>query len=271
MVTINICLRVEGRRADEIVDAAVACEEAGFAGVSISDELCDVAGHGTWSHEPWMLMSAIAARTQRVEIASVVLNVANRDPSTTAVAAATLQDLSGGRLLLGLGAGTDRNSIYACDQVAFGRIPARAPERRSTLRDHIAQLHAVWENATDGFLLPDPVPPVFVGTFGPKTAELAGTFADGLACPIDGFGDHALPIEDLVSVARTAFDVAGRAGPFHVIAHTGPTDTADAPMWSRDSKVYERLEDLGAGRLILFLPPDRSAIEQAAEFLPMSA
>lgn len=268
MIGINICLRVEGRPAAEIVDAAVACEEAGFAGISISDELCDVAGNGTWSHEPWTLMSAIAARTSRVELASMVLNIANRDPSTTAVAAASLQDLSAGRLLLGLGAGTDRHSIYARDQIAFGRVPPRAPERRDALRSHITQLHTVWDNTTDGFLRPDPLPPVFVGAFGPKTAAVAGEVADGIACPVDGFGDHALPIEQLVGVARQAFEQCGRTGPFHVIAHTGPTDTADDPMWHHTSAVYERLEELGADRLVLFLPAVRSAVEAAASYLP---
>jgi alkanesulfonate monooxygenase SsuD/methylene tetrahydromethanopterin reductase-like flavin-dependent oxidoreductase (luciferase family) len=270
MIDINICLRVEGARASDVVQAAVACEDAGFAGISISDELCDVAGNGTWSHEPWTLMSAIATQTSRVEIASMVLNVANRDASTTAVAAATLQDLSSGRLLLGLGAGTDRNSIYARDQMAFGRVPGRAPERRAALAGHIAALHNVWDNTSDGFLRPDPVPPVIVGAFGPKTAALAGTHADGIACPIDGFGDHALPIEELVRIARSAFDSAGRTGTFHVIAHTGPDDTAEDPVWRRGSSVYDRLALVGAERLVLFLPSDRSAIEAAAKTLPIA-
>ncbi|WP_028921689.1 LLM class flavin-dependent oxidoreductase [Pseudonocardia acaciae] len=268
-IDIDLSLHVVGRRAGEVVGAAVAAEELGFASVSLSDELCDFSGGGGHSHEPWTLLSAIAARTSRIALGTLVLNVANRDAGTMAVASATLQDLCGGRLWIGLGAGTDRSSVFARDQLAFGRVPPRAPERRAALEAHLAGIRAIWANTTDGFLRPDPPPPLVVGGFGPKTAAVAGRAADGLACPVDGFGDHARPIEDLATVAREAFAAAGRAGELALIAHTGPHDTWREPRFARGAELYDRLAAVGAGRLTLFCEPDPAEIEQAARFLPV--
>ena len=271
MIPIELCIEVAGARARDILRTVTAIEQAGFAGVTFSDELCDVAGNGTWSHEPWTFLSAAAAVTERIQLGSLVLNVANRDPGTTAVAAASLQELSGGRLWLGLGAGTDRTSPFARDQLAFGRPPAGAAARRAALRDHIAGMRRIWDNTTDGFLRPEPLPPLIIGAFGPKTAELAGQVADGIACPIEGFGDHARPIEDLVAIARRAHAESGRTGPFTVLAHTGPYDSLEDPMWRPGGSVYERLAAVGADRLELFVPATPDAVAHAASVLPLAA
>lgn len=269
MIPIDLCIDLNGAHAPDVIAAAVAAEAAGYAGLTLSDELCDINGTGTWSHEPWTLLSAIAARTSRIDLAPLVLNVANRDAGTTAVAAATLQQLSGGRLWLGLGAGTGRTSPFARDQLAFGRVPPRAPQRRAALEEHIATLHRVWSDDVNGFLTPEPRPAVIVGAFGPKTAELAGRVADGIAAPVDGFGSDGRTIEDQVATAHAAYERAGRSGRFRVIAHTGPHDRMHDEQWRTGSPVYERLAALGAERLVLFAPPSPAEIEKAAAYLPV--
>jgi len=60
--------------------------------------------HGRdWVLECWTTLTAIAATVPRIMVGPLVLNVANRPAGTLAVMAATLQELSGGRLLLGIG------------------------------------------------------------------------------------------------------------------------------------------------------------------------
>ena len=92
-----------------------------------------------------------------------MLNVANRDPGTLAVMAATLQEVSGGRLLLGIGAGGGRGTPYAAEQEALGRAVPGDAARRRAVDDAIATVRSVWADerpAASGFLRPDPAPPV---------------------------------------------------------------------------------------------------------------
>jgi len=255
MTKIDLCIEGDRARAQDVVDAAVAAEQAGFAAVSFADQLgAGYLGPDAWSQECWTMMSAIAARTERLDIGAMVLNYANRDAGTTAIAAASLQDLSGGRLWLGIGAGTGRHSPFAHEQLALGRIPPPDPQRRADMAAWIGEVRRVWSLEGQGFLRPEPAPPLIVGAFGPKTAALAGQIADGIACPLDGFGDHARPIEELLEIARGAFAAAGRTGRFRVVAHTGPHESIDDPGWDPDTPVWKRLARLNAERIVLFAP-----------------
>src|SRR3712207_898117 len=102
-----------GARAVELRDAAVVAEEAGVGGVWTWDHLRDTDSSPTGVPEAWTALTAIAAATTRVTIGPLVLNVVNRHPGLLANMAATLQELSGGRLLLGIGAGGGRDLPYA--------------------------------------------------------------------------------------------------------------------------------------------------------------
>jgi alkanesulfonate monooxygenase SsuD/methylene tetrahydromethanopterin reductase-like flavin-dependent oxidoreductase (luciferase family) len=94
-----------GGRWDDLREAAVLAEAAGFDGLWLYDHLAGSAHRAAHVLECWTVLSALAAAVPRVTVGSLVLNVANRDPGTLAVMAATLQEVSGGRLLLGVGAG----------------------------------------------------------------------------------------------------------------------------------------------------------------------
>ena len=106
----------------DVREGAMIAEGEGFDGVWLYDHLAgSVHGQGRVL-ECWTTLSAIAAAAvPRLAIGPMVLNVANRDPGTLAVMAATLQHVSGGRLLLGLGAGGGRATPYAAEQHALGR------------------------------------------------------------------------------------------------------------------------------------------------------
>src|ERR1700729_2243067 len=106
---------------EEIRDGAIAAEAEGFDGVWLYDHLAGSVHGQARVLECWTTLTAIAATVPRLAIGPMVLNVANRDPGTLAVMAATLQEISGGRLLLGLGAGGGRDTPYAAEQEALGR------------------------------------------------------------------------------------------------------------------------------------------------------
>src|SRR5256712_6779531 len=159
--------------------AAVAAEEAGFDGLWTWDHLRDPdADSGPGVPEAWTVLTALAEVTRRVSLGPLVLNVANRHPGVLANMAATLQAVSGGRLLLGLGAGGNRGTPYAAEQAAIGRSVERDKVRADRVVEAIGLIRRLWSGEA-GFLQPEPPPPIIVGGFGPRMAGIAGRHADG--------------------------------------------------------------------------------------------
>jgi len=226
-------------RWEDLRDAAVLAEESGFDGLWLYDHLAGSAHRAPHVLECWTVLSALAAAVPQLAIGPLVLNVANRDPGTLAVMAATLQEVSGGRLLLGIGAGGGVGTPYEAEQRALGRDVAGDVARRRALEAAIATLREVWTGTTHGvggFLRPTPPPPVIVGGFGPKMAELAGRLGDGINAP----AGPALP--RLLDIARTAHAAAGRDPATFVVTTSGaPHD--------------QRLAALGVQRVITMVRP----------------
>src|SRR5207253_10520283 len=137
-------------RWSEVRAGAIAAEQAGFDGVWLYDHLAGSVHDAPGVVECWTTLTAIAAVVPRIAIGPMVLNVANRDPGTLAVMAATLQEVSGGRLLLGLGAGGGRDTPYAHEQYALGRNVAGDRARRAAVEAAVAQLRRVWSGTVDG-------------------------------------------------------------------------------------------------------------------------
>ena len=153
--------------------------------------------------ECWTTLTAIAVSTSDVKVGPLVLNVANREPAVLASMAATLQEVSGGRLLLGLGAGGGTGVPFRREEEAIGRADAADPVRRARVEACAEEMRRLWD--TPGFLRPDPVPPVVIAAFGPKMAELAGRVGDGINAP----ALHPR-LRELVAIARDARVDAGR-------------------------------------------------------------
>jgi alkanesulfonate monooxygenase SsuD/methylene tetrahydromethanopterin reductase-like flavin-dependent oxidoreductase (luciferase family) len=190
----------------DVQAGALAAESEGFDGVWVYDHLAgSVHGQGRVL-ESWTTLTALAATVPRIAIGPMVLNVANRDAGTLGVMAATLQEVSEGRLLLGLGAGGGRETPYAAEQEAFDRPVPPDAVRRAAVEAAIVTLRSVWSGTVQGvtgFLRPTPPPPIIVGGFGPKMAALAGRMADGINL---GAGPG---LERLLDIARSARIAAG--------------------------------------------------------------
>ena len=89
--------------------------------------------------EGWTILSMAAGATERVTVGPFVLNVMNRHPAVVARMASTLQNASGGRLILGIGIGgaPKEHAAYGID------FPA-APERVARLEEAVAVIRALW-------------------------------------------------------------------------------------------------------------------------------
>jgi 5,10-methylenetetrahydromethanopterin reductase len=162
----------------ELIALAAAAEDAGFDQVWVSNDL--------FLRSAPVLAATVAARTSRIAVGIGVMNPYSVHPAELAMAAATLQEASGGRFLLGLGAGAEQF-------LGWAGIPRTAP--LATTRTAVVTLRALLGHPdADRALLPDwarehadaalkfpvdkPVP-VYVGAMGPRMLAMAGAHADG--------------------------------------------------------------------------------------------
>jgi probable F420-dependent oxidoreductase len=200
----------EARAGTDPVAAASKAEELGFDFVSASDHLHG----GRPTYEPWTMLSWIAAATSRIRVATRVLAVPYRPPAVLAKMAETLDRLSGGRLILGLGGG-------AVDQEfrAFG-VGVRSPrDKVDGLAEAIRILRGVWSQPrftfqgrlyrTDGAELepkPDHPIPIWLGTYGRRALALTGQLADGWIPSLGYAPPEQIPAlrERVLAAARAA-------------------------------------------------------------------
>jgi len=246
-VKIDLLLIPMSARWSDMRAAALAAEAAGFDGLWTWDHLRDPDGEdGPGVPEAWTALTALAEVTRRVMLGPLVLNVANRHPGVLANMAATLQAVSGGRLLLGLGAGGSRRTPYAVEQAAIGQTIEGDAARAQRVVDAITLMRRLWSGA-DGFLRPEPPPPIIVGGFGPRMAALAGRHGDGWNT--QAFHPR---LADLVTIARDAYAASGRdPSRFVVTVFAGLEE-----RWLRaDSRARPLLERVGVDRLILLVSP----------------
>jgi alkanesulfonate monooxygenase SsuD/methylene tetrahydromethanopterin reductase-like flavin-dependent oxidoreductase (luciferase family) len=255
--------------------AAVAADEAGFDGVWTWDHLRDPDDDGgPGVPEALTTLTALAEATRRVMLGPLVLNVSNRHPGLLANMAATLQAVSGGRLLLGIGAGGSRRTPYAREQEALGLRVEPDAVRAQRVVEAIQVMRRLWAGDASGFtgvsycldrptgyLHAQPPPPIIVGGFGPRMAAIAGTHGDG-------FNTQAFHprLAHLVDTARAAHAKTNRdPAHFMVTVFAGFEE-----RWLRpDSQARQMLERVGVERVILLLSPpfDLDAIRRATSLL----
>jgi probable F420-dependent oxidoreductase len=168
-------------------------EALGFDAVWVSDHVGFGDPTGTWSGawESWTVLSALAATTERVELGTYVLAMSFRNPALLAKMAETLDEVSGGRLVLGLGAGWNEiefTSYGAPFDDRFARFEDGLRIITAMLRDGRSSLDGRTIRTRSARLEPrGPRPaglPVMVGATGPRmlrlTAELADHWNGGL-------------------------------------------------------------------------------------------
>jgi alkanesulfonate monooxygenase SsuD/methylene tetrahydromethanopterin reductase-like flavin-dependent oxidoreductase (luciferase family) len=193
------------------VAVAIRAEQLGLDFVSASDH----PAVGTPTYEVWTLLTWIAASTSHIGIATKVLGVPFRPPAMIAKMAETLDRLSGGRLILGLGGGFDDEEIRSLG------MGTRTPgEKVGGLEEAIRIIRGLWSEAEFSFtgahyrlesarMAPKPLHqiPIWLGTYGNRALGLTGRLADGWV-PSLGF---ALP-RDIPGMRERILTAAHQAG-----------------------------------------------------------
>lgn len=229
-------------------DGALVAEEAGYGAIWVFDHFAGDLLGGTTMLECFTLLGAYAAATTRIGLGSLVVNIANRNPGVMAMAAASVQQISRGRLLLGVGAGAAPNTRWSAEHRALGiELAPRLAERHRRFEDALDMLDALWaadrhpDHGT--FPAPAPRPPLVVGINSAPLAEVAGRRADGFNVR----ADHP-DLDQLVAVATAAHRSSPDAErPFTVSVWThfdealGDPDHPRRREWAR----------LGVNRLVL--------------------
>ncbi|MBT9254293.1 LLM class flavin-dependent oxidoreductase [Phycicoccus sp. MAQZ13P-2] len=132
--------------ADLLVELGVEAERAGWDGVFLEDYLEYYRGENPSTSDPWLVLALVAGRTQKVTLGTTVTGLLARDPVGLARGAMTLQALSGGRVVLGVGAG-DPGERGAALNPLWDTTRARGPqvdERLDLLLGRLSGRVPVW-------------------------------------------------------------------------------------------------------------------------------
>lgn len=169
--------------ARELGESARRAEAAGFDGILIPDHIVEILA-------PLPALSVVAALTDRLRVGTLVLNNDLRNPTVLAHELLTLDQLSGGRLIVGMGAGWNRPE-YELAGIAFDPQPVRA----ARLEAAVLRLKELLQGRP-GFPQPvqKPRPPILIGAGGRRLLEFGAREAEvvGLAPRISERGANSL-------------------------------------------------------------------------------
>lgn len=236
MTDIGIILPQYGSDYDAIRETATDAEQLGFDSVWLEDHFQSWIGDPRRdTYEQWTTLAALAAETSDIRLGTLVTSQSYRHPAVLAKMAATVDQVSGGRLDLGLGAGW-----YADEYERFGFEFREPPaERIKRLRETVEVLQGLWTtdefthhgpqfDFDDAFCHPTPVqdphPPIWIGGGGEDytlryTAELADGWNFGTLTP-DGFADKLNVLRDHAETDAQYEEITKSAELFAFVAET---------------------------------------------------
>ncbi len=256
---IDIQLNPATERWEALRDGALLAEDAGFGTVWVFDHFAGSLLRGSTMLECFTLLGAFAAATTRIGIGSLVVNIANRNPGVMAMAAASVQTISNGRLILGVGAGAAPNTPWSAEHRALGiELGPKLVDRHARLVTALDVMDDLWaiERAAhhETFPRPEVRPPVIIGINSVPLAEIAGQRCAGLNVRAN-HPDLELLL-DAAQAARAASPLAGTPFDMGVWTHW---DDALADPQHPDRR---RWESLGVTRLVLTClePHDPAAV-----------
>jgi len=193
-------------------------EAVGFDSLWVGDHLLydlpDGSRRGPW--EAWTSLAAIAAVTERVELGPLVASTSFHAPAMLAKQAATVDAISGGRLILGLGAGWNERE-YRAFGFPYDHRVSRFEEAftiiRGLLRDGQVDFDGQYYRADDCVLDPPPVrpggPPLMLGSVGPRMMRIGLPHVDAWNV---WWSDYGNTPEGFAAVRERVDEAATQAG-----------------------------------------------------------
>jgi len=224
---------------NELRDVAVAAEDSGLDSIWVGDHLLyraeDGSTRGPW--ETWSALAGLAEATERVELGPLVAATSFHAPAMIAKKAATVDEISGGRLILGLGAGWNRTEFDAFG-FPYDHRASRFEEAftviRTLVREGEIDFDGRFYTNREMQLVPRARPDmkILVGSNGPRMMRITLPHADMWNTWHLDYGNRASGLGDLLDLVDDACADVGR-------------DPADV---ERTAAVYVQL-DRGSGRM----------------------
>ena len=244
----------QGATYEEQRRAAQLAEDLGFDGFFRSDHYVAMDADGRpGPTDSWVTLGALAVQTSRIRLGTLVTSATFRLPGPLAISVAQVDEMSGGRVELGLGGGW-----FEREHLAYGiPFPPRS-ERFDRLEEQLEIISGLWTSTgsysfagkhyqlVDSPALPKPVqsprPPIIVGGKGPKrTPSLAARFADEFNTPF--VSPEAA--RSLFQRVREAASSAGRTAPLTFSSAVSLcVGRDDAEVARRADRIGRSLEDL---------------------------
>jgi probable F420-dependent oxidoreductase len=200
------------------------------------------------SLDPFVTLAAVSAATSTIRLATGICLVIERDPIVTAKEVATLDVLSGGRVLFGVGAGWNRTEMsnHGTDpSTRFALLEERVGAMKAIWTEDEASFHGRFVNFDPIYCWPKPVqsphPPVLLGGNGPRTLERVVRFADEWMPNAFGADVFSARIAELQRLGADA----GRD-------RIPVTAFGCRP----DARGVERYEEIGVDRCVFWVPSD---------------
>ncbi|GAA1711095.1 LLM class flavin-dependent oxidoreductase [Kribbella yunnanensis] len=255
-------------RWDDVRAMAVAAESSGLDSVWLADHFeyhaPDGAVHGM--HESWTLLSAVAAVTERVELGNMVLCSTFRDPGLTAKMAATLDEVSGGRLILGVGAGwhdPEYEAFGLPTDHRGGRFEEWLEIVARMLRGESVTADGTYYKTLEASLTPAPSRqiPLLIAGRRPRMLRLTAEWAD--AWNTAWYGAPSETLTERLTDFRAATEKAGRKVTLTIgltirDPNQSPNEadpTAFAGTAEELATLFTTYRDLGADHLIISADP----------------
>jgi alkanesulfonate monooxygenase SsuD/methylene tetrahydromethanopterin reductase-like flavin-dependent oxidoreductase (luciferase family) len=269
----------------EIRDLAVHAEAIGFDTVWVADELLwrppDGETRGWW--ECVAMAGAVAASTSRVKVGTWVLSALHRNPAITAKAVETIDEISGGRFVLGLGSGHAGRQAHAFglpEDHVFGRFEEAVEIIVPLLRQGHANFEGTFHAARDLEHRPvGPRPgriPIMMGAKGPKMLQLAVRHANVWSWYVEERSDLT-EFGPRLEALLAACDAAGRdpatigrsAG---IVVEptpiTGAADVLGVPVHGSPERIADAFRGFGRAGFtqleVILWPPTLAALEAMA-------
>ena len=174
-MAMNFCLHGSARTVQEALARAKRAEELGFEAFFFADSQMN-------NVDPFQAMAMCAANTKKIRLGTAVTNIVYRDPSVVANSFATLNEISGGRAIAGIGTGD--GPVYSLGRTATRLVDFEKGLRviRDLLHDRGVDVPESRERAGGNVKLKAgkrPVP-IYISAEGPKTLRAAGRTCDGI-------------------------------------------------------------------------------------------
>ncbi|MCW2495288.1 MAG: putative F420-dependent oxidoreductase, Rv1855c family [Jatrophihabitans sp.] len=279
----------------QVVELAVAAEESGFGWVSVWDHFYSSAPADGGSLDGVSMHALVAAATRRVRCGSLVYSASYRHPAVIAKAAATIDQISGGRAEVGVGAGFSvrEHGAYGITLLPPGQRMDLLDEAvrcvRSLLHTPRSSIEGTYFTLTDARCDPRPIQPhlpVWVGGIGERrTLRIVAELADGWNAPFlspEQFATkRAVLLRHCAEVGRDPGEIRcaanvgigiGDAALAHHFATMGDTThaTVDAVVTGRGQLLVDQIGrwlEAGADQVNFTwrAPFDRGAMEAIAE------